>query len=155
MPKKTSTPSKPPAKKKAAAKPASTLATAKPSLPKASAALNRQALNRQEAIKRVLELVEEGHFVRHACEGAGISHATWYNWVNEDPRLLDLQREAELASAAVQLRKITSDVSWQSAAWFLERKFPEWRKPELQTLIHQSEQTITLVWPEEQKKKDE
>ena len=110
---------------------------------------------KSEAVKKVLQLIEEGHFVRHACEGAGISHGIWYEWQKHDPDLVELQRKAEMASVAVQLRKITSDASWQSAAWFLERKFPEWRKPELQTLVHQGEQTITLVWPEEQKKKDE
>lgn len=101
--------------------------------------------------KQVLDLLRQGHFVRHACEATGIDHSTWYYWQKNDPDLVELQRRAEMEAALVQLRKITSDASWQSAAWYLERKFPEWRKPELQTVVHQGEQTIVLSWPEDKK----
>ena len=110
---------------------------------------------KEKRIKLILQLIREGHFVRFACKAAGIHHDTWYEWQAKDPELVAKQEEAELHQVRIQLDKIThaDDPRW--AAWFIERKMPDWRKPELQQITVQGEPTIKLSWPEEPPKKDE
>lgn len=110
---------------------------------------------KEKRIKLILQLIKEGHFVRFACKAAGIHRDTWYEWQAKDPELVAKQEEAELHQVRIQLNKIThaDDPRW--AAWFIERKMPDWRKPELQQITVQGEPTIKLSWPEEPPKKDE
>ena len=110
---------------------------------------------KQKQIKLILELLREGHFLRFACKAAGISHETWYRWQIKDPTLINKQEEAELVQVRTQLNKIThaDDPKW--AAWFMERKMPDWRAPQVQQIALQGDPKIVLTWPEDAPKKDE
>lgn len=122
---------------------------------RAKSPTNAKADMKEKQIKLILQLLKEGHFVRFACKAAGISHETWYAWQAKNPELIAKQEEAELHQVRLQLDKIThaDDPRW--AAWFIERKMPDWRKPELQQITVQGDPTIKLSWPEEPPKKDE
>lgn len=110
---------------------------------------------KQKQIRLILQLIREGHFVRFACKAAGISHETWYQWQAKDSELVTKQEEAELEQVRIQLNKIThaDDPKW--AAWFIERKMPDWRINQVQQVALQGEPKIVLTWPEEAPKKDE
>lgn len=82
-------------------------------------------------IDAIVESLEAGSFACQAFAAAGISNATYYNWLKrgdkgEEPyaELLQRVRTAE-ASAEDRAVKIIANASldtWQAAAWYLERK---------------------------------
>lgn len=62
-----------------------------------------------------------------ACGYAGISHETFYDWINTKPEFSELVKNAEAVGGIEWLKKIeeASDKGqWQAAAWKLERRYP-------------------------------
>lgn len=127
--------------------------TAKPSMT-LTRTLAKEDL-KQKRIKLILQLLREGHFVAFACKAAGIHRDTWYEWQAKDPELIAKQEEAELEQVRMQLNKITHSDDPRWAAWFIERKMPDWRINQVQQVALQGEPKIVLTWPEEAPKKDE
>jgi hypothetical protein len=96
-----------------------------------------------EVIQDLAQAIEAGMPYELACEHAEISYRSFHNWINgrfpasvsEERRALFLQTikgaEAEAmfqalaAIKAAQNGELTPGVDWKSAAWFLERRYPE------------------------------
>ncbi len=89
---------------------------------------------------RILELVRDGNFKTTAARAVGIPHSTLGTWLQKaregaEPyasfaRDLEVAR-AESEANALATIKSAAPKSWQAAAWFLERAFPDrWRMRE-------------------------
>ena len=87
---------------------------------------------------RILEAIRLGATNIDACRYAGLSKEAYRVWKLKAEEgqadfveFFERVEEAEAIGKIVHMRKITADKSWQSSAWWLERKFPdEWGKRE-------------------------
>src|SRR5215472_15438219 len=64
---------------------------------------------------------------RAACAQVGVSHGTFYVWLERDQTFLDAIQKAE-SDAELRFTGIVAAAaseSWQAAAWWLERRRPE------------------------------
>ena len=95
----------------------------------------------------IVRHLESGTTLAVAAQAAGVTRRTLRNWLaageeaeaaaelrqlnDREQAYLDLREAAEEARARAQVRALASiqraglDGSWQAAAWFLERVFPE------------------------------
>jgi len=92
-----------------------------------------------EIVKKIADCIAQGNYANVACAIAGIADSTYYAWLADEskPEFLDAIKEAEALAEATALAAIQSDPSWQSKAWFLERKFKDrWAKTETQKVEH-------------------
>ncbi len=82
------------------------------------------------AKRRAIEAYRELGIVARACEAAGISRQTWYNWLERDPMFADQARDAEeaaidaLEAEARRRAKAGSDILLM---FCLKAKRPEYR----------------------------
>ena len=80
-------------------------------------------------IKKIVESLQNGDGRVRACQKANINYQTFLNWLNEHLEFLEAVKKAEDAGndkiKDICKRRIIEDKSWQSAAWWLERNFPE------------------------------
>jgi transposase len=85
--------------------------------------------NKKEVVDRIIETLERGDGRVAACENAGVSYQTFLRWIDEKSEFCELIKKAEENGLDrikdVQIQKILSNDSWQSAAWWLERNYPE------------------------------
>ena len=99
----------------------------------------------QDKIEKALSA---GNYVETACAYAGISVATFYNWLNEarkddaEPIYVEFLEATERARAVSEMRNVQivqnaamgdddKDPDWRAASWFLERAFPrKWGRQE-------------------------
>jgi hypothetical protein len=80
-----------------------------------------------DRIKRLLDAVEMGATITHACGYAGIKTATFYRWLEDKPDFREQVDNAEGKATVKWLLKIeqaANNGQWQAAAWKLERRFP-------------------------------
>ena len=84
---------------------------------------------KKETVERIIQTLENGDGRVAACENAAINYQTFLNWLSEKVEFLELVKKAEEGGndriKDVQIQKILSNDSWQSAAWWLERRYPE------------------------------
>jgi hypothetical protein len=89
-----------------------------------------------DATNQILDALRLGVPQSTAVAYAGISRSTYYRWLAaaDDPEASDDFRDfrdaVEVARAEAEVRSVAviqnaSGRSWQAAAWFLERSFPE------------------------------
>lgn len=87
----------------------------------------------QETIDRLARALRNGTSFEGAARYAGISRATFYNWLdaakqpNPDPMLVQFAIAVEDALGIWEvgaMERINADESWQSDAWALERRKP-------------------------------
>lgn len=75
-----------------------------------------------------LDAVEKGADNKTAASAAGWSEKTLYRYLETNP---DLEEKLEKAKASIAMKAVQSIVenfdNWRVAAWFLERRCPEWR----------------------------
>lgn len=69
--------------------------------------------------------LKAGNSIKDSCLLAGISRETYYAWKKEHPDFSDIIKKAEAECKARNIALIQQDKSWQSKAWWLERKYPE------------------------------
>lgn len=84
---------------------------------------------------QIVTLLRAGNYPETAAAAAGISRATFYNWLREGARakrgvkrqFRDRVLRAIAESEALDLEVIrkASAEHWQAAAWRLERRFPD------------------------------
>lgn len=80
-----------------------------------------------DTVKRILDAIQMGATYELAAGYGGISHTTFYEWINTKPEFSDALKEAEGKAAVGWLAKIekaANDGAWQAAAWKLERRYP-------------------------------
>ena len=89
----------------------------------------------------VVRAIKDGNYQNVAFMIAGIPESTAYDWIERGEKALvagdDSPEEAPFIqfsesvktavaqSESTSVRKVRRDKAWQSAAWYLERKFPE------------------------------
>ena len=91
-----------------------------------------------ETTKRILDSIRAGARLRIAAQAAGISESTFFNWKNQHPDFADAIEQAQAESCVFYLGIIqeAAKTTWQAAAWFLERRFPEdFARPAVQKTI--------------------
>lgn len=84
--------------------------------------------NNENIKNNIIELLEKGYGRLTACDKTGISIQSLINWENKDIEFLELTKKAQ--AQGLQKRKEAAEnavlkafeKSWQSAAWYLERK---------------------------------
>lgn len=84
-----------------------------------------------ERAEALIELLRDGVYVETACAACGVGTSTFYRWmtIDREPyvefRDAVKKAEAEAETRAVEVVRNAATTSWQAAAWWLERKFPE------------------------------
>src|SRR3972149_1199676 len=87
-----------------------------------------------ERIKSSTDLIGIGNYATVAAQAAGISDATYYNWLKRgrdgEKPFLDFLEAIKKAEADRETYRVSHIISasaehWQAAACWLERKFPE------------------------------
>jgi hypothetical protein len=91
----------------------------------------------EETVNIIIEILSEGRGRVAAVKEAGITYHTFINWM-EDVQFLQRIKKAEFIGydriKQSQIDKVINDKNWTSAAWWLERKYPdEFGKREPQT----------------------
>lgn len=81
-----------------------------------------------ETIAKLTEAIGRGATHQLACDYAGISRETFYEWLSAKPDFSDTVKAAE-GSAAVDWLTVIDEAAkggaWQAAAWKLERRYPQ------------------------------
>jgi hypothetical protein len=89
-----------------------------------------------QVAEQLLAALRAGAYVAQACEAAGISRRTFYEWWRAgaaddgEPELVALRESVEAAKAQGEVRQVAyiataAQSNWQAAAWLLERRYPE------------------------------
>jgi len=108
---------------------------------------------------RLISAIEKGLTIVDACEYAGISEKTYYNWLNKDTdEIKDEEERKKFVQFLQDIKKaqsecqmycldfIMKDKSWQSKAWVLERRFPDrWAKKDM-TINENNEKVINFTY---------
>lgn len=78
-------------------------------------------------MQALLQALEGGCTRRAAAGHAGIHHATFYRWIDDDATLRDAVEKAETKAESLFTAAVLKAIpdSWQAAAWWLERR--HWR----------------------------
>jgi transposase len=79
-------------------------------------------------VDKLTQAIRLGATYQLACDYAGITRETFYQWLNNKPDFSDAVKDAEGKGALGWLAKIeqaASDGNWQAAAWKLERRYPQ------------------------------
>ncbi len=121
--------------------------------------MGRKTLLYSESKDRLLDAITKGLTINDACEYAGISEQTYYNWLNKEvssikneedkKKYLEFLESLKKAQSECQmycLDFIMKDKSWQSKAWVLERRFPDrWAKKDM-TINENNEKVINFTY---------
>lgn len=75
----------------------------------------------------LLDAIAQGVPNRTACRAAGVPEGTFYLWLKSKPGFhADVeQAEAKGETFAIDIIRKAMPHSWQAAAWFLERRYPD------------------------------
>ena len=121
--------------------------------------MGRKTLLYSKSKDRLLDAITKGLTINDACEYAGISEQTYYNWLNKDvssikneedkKKYLEFLESLKKAQSECQmycLDFLMKDKSWQSKAWVLERRFPDrWAKKDM-TINENNEKVINFTY---------
>lgn len=80
----------------------------------------------KEIVKKLEEVLQDGGTITEACDQAGITRQTYYNWIESDEQFLTKMESAqeyvtEVAKSVIA-RSITKRKNREDAKWWLERK---------------------------------
>ena len=101
----------------------------------------------------ICKLIKSGNYIKTACHAVGIREATYLNWLSWGEQqgkglyfefFVAVKRaEAQAITRNVAIIQKASHDTWQAAAWWLERKFPqEWGKKERHELTGEGGQPL-------------
>jgi hypothetical protein len=83
----------------------------------------------EATIKIIIEALQEGRGRVEAVKEAKIHYCTFIDWYENKPEFTERIKRAEFIGydrvKHKQIDKIINDKSWTSAAWWLERKYPD------------------------------
>lgn len=104
-----------------------------------------------ERVQRLLTAIQAGNYIETAAEVAGIGKSTFYRWMNADePEFREFREAVKKAEAEAEARdvgmvRVAARSTWQAAAWWLERKFPErWGRRDRHEVEHSGRVGLTL-----------
>lgn len=109
-----------------------------------------------EIIQRSAELIAAGNYHKTVCEYLGIDKSTWYRWLQYGEKAKNgifrdfynaiKRAEAEAVARNVAIIQRAAQDSWQAAAWWLERKYPnEWGRKDYVDMSTDGTITIRIV----------
>lgn len=103
-------------------------------------------------MKILLESLRNGDGRVRAVKVADIAYHTFLDWMDDDCNFCNEVKKAEKGGddklKDICKRRILEDKSWQSAAWWLERNFPdEYRQRQDIGLSEMKEKTAVLFAP--------
>lgn len=83
----------------------------------------------REVREELLANLREPMSIKAACALSGISEATYYNWIEDDPAWAEEVEAAKRFSEPVMVSRLKSLAEekgdWRGYAWLLERRYPE------------------------------
>ena len=83
----------------------------------------------KEHINIIIQALENGDGRVRACKAANISYQTFLDWMTNKIEFSEQIKKAERYGydkiKDLQIRKIVESKAWQSAAWWLERNYPD------------------------------
>ena len=83
----------------------------------------------KHTIDKITQALRDGQGRVRACKVANISYECFMDWMRNKDEFSELIKKAEDDGndkiKDLQKRKIIEDKSWQSAAWWLERNYPD------------------------------
>lgn len=100
-----------------------------------------------EIVEKLANAIAAGNYANVACALAGISEATYYEWLKDEskPEFLEAIKAAEAKAEATNVANIITagaNGQWQASAWYLERKHKDrWSKHESQDINH----SVTII----------
>ena len=121
--------------------------------------LGRPSKLSAELIINVQNWLRMGYFVEDAARMAGISKGTLYSWLSKgrDDRdaglqtlhsdFLNYMEKARAEAEGIFLNSIKTAASrgqWQAAAWWLERIFDKWSKPQKIEMGGADDEPVTI-----------
>jgi len=86
-----------------------------------------------ELIEKISTEIENGSYQKVAARKCGVGESTFYGWMEKTEggvggqfkELLESVKKASADAESRAIQTILADDSWQSKAWYLERRFPE------------------------------
>jgi len=88
-----------------------------------------------ERQNKICALISIGNFAKVAAAACNIGETTFYRWLAKgreakSGRYFDFFQAVQIAEAQAQVRYVkiiydASETTWQAAAWWLERRFPD------------------------------
>ncbi len=107
-----------------------------------------------ELIEKISTEIENGSYQKVAARKCGVGESTFYAWMEKAEggvggqfqELLESVKNASAVAESRAIQTILADDSWQSKAWYLERRFPErWgRKDRLNAHHHTGEPKVVF-----------
>ena len=106
-----------------------------------------------ELIEKISLEVEAGNYYKNACAKVGISESVFYSWKEQAESgkqgifldFMEALKKAESIAESRAIETILADDSWQSKAWFLERRFPKrWRRKDRVDSHHTAEPKVVF-----------
>lgn len=85
----------------------------------------------EDTIGKIITSLEEGEGRVAACKRANITYQTFLNWLTDNDKIdfFELIKKAEDTGndkiKNICKRRIIENETWQSAAWWLERNYPD------------------------------
>ena len=83
----------------------------------------------KEIVEKITQALCDGQGRVRACKIAGIHYDTFMVWMRSKPEFAEAVKKAEATGndkiKDICQRRIIEDKSWQSAAWWLERNYPD------------------------------
>lgn len=116
----------------------------------------------KRTVGAIVEALKNLATVTEACEAAGIARGIYYQWLKEKPDFYELIEKTkdeiaeDMKAKAIKSIKDNFGKNWTSAAWWLERVYPdEYAKKEKidQNMIIDAV-SIKYITPEEPKQID-
>jgi transposase-like protein len=112
-----------------------------------------------ELVDNVLDLISKGHTIKAACAYSDIGQTVYYNWMkqgradadadveSDERRLFDGVPDAEAKHEQAHLNVIikATKKTWQAAAWYLERRYPERYGRRVVSPEHDSGDTVSEI----------
>lgn len=87
--------------------------------------MGRPTKRTPETVAALLGGLRKGYPKVTAAAVAGIGYSTLNTWENSNEEFREAVKSAELEGKARLLDKVRESDTWQSAAWMLERRWPE------------------------------
>lgn len=94
--------------------------------------------------RAILEALKGGNTRRAACRLATIAPETLYRWMRQDVTLHDAVTRAEAEAEEAMVAAVRAQVSedWRAAAWWLERRKPEFATRQTVTVLQQLQRDV-------------
>ena len=106
-----------------------------------------------ELIERIFTQIENGRYQKVVARKCGVGESTIYAWMEKAEggvggqfqELMEAVINARAVAESRAIQRILADDSWQSKAWFLERRFPErWRRKDRLDAHHTREPKVVF-----------